>query len=181
MEFQRTDESLWAEFRKDPTSGFEPLYRRFAGPLLRFTYRFCGSREVAEEILHDVFAELLRGSYRELPTEGLKGWLYTLARNKSLNHRRRADREVASEKTVAAAIDETDLERNFAMDRRAVHLRIAENALPPDLAETWALRREGLGYEEIAERLAIPLGTVKSRFHRLVNRLKEELKHESSE
>ena len=56
--------------------------------------------------------------------------------------------------------------------------RECENNLSTDLRETWNLRKDGFDYQEIADRLSIPLGTVKSRFHRLTLILRKELGHE---
>ncbi len=55
------------------------------------------------------------------------------------------------------------------------NLHLAEKTLPAELQDTWSLRKKGLDNLQIAQELSIPLGTVKSRFHRLVDFLKKEL------
>jgi RNA polymerase sigma-70 factor (ECF subfamily) len=169
-----SDEQLIKNLSANPELGFRQLYDRYSGPLMRFLYRFTASQQVAEEILHDLFTEILKGSFEDRGQESLKNWLFTVAKNKGLNHKRRDRRQVLSEETVERAASEENLEMNFSQSQLLQQLAKHEAQLPPDLAATWKLRREGLDYEEIAAKLSIPLGTVKSRFHRLVLHLKEE-------
>jgi RNA polymerase sigma-70 factor (ECF subfamily) len=68
-------------------AAFRTLYERYSNSLFRFIYRFTLNRQVAEEILHDIFIQLLNDNYNQ--SEGnLKGWLFTVAKNKSLNHKK---------------------------------------------------------------------------------------------
>ncbi|MNY73203.1 RNA polymerase sigma factor RpoE [compost metagenome] len=57
-------------------------------------------------------------------------------------------------------------------------IKTFQTALPHDLAQTWRLRQQGMDYAEIAMELNIPVGTVKSRFSRLVDYFKKEFKLE---
>ena len=134
------------------------VYSRFGEPLYRFIFRFTGNREAAEEILHDTFIQLVDGKFSGNENE-VKNWLYTVARNKALNHLKR--------QRVPVAIV-------FEPNERLLQLQAAEGALPEDLKQTWELRKDGLDYQEIAETLSIPVGTVKSRFFRLVKFMKKE-------
>ena len=77
-----------------PEQVFRLVYSRHAGPLFRFLIRFTANSETAEEILHDVFVEFLGGKFRPEPGASLKNWLYTLAKNKSLNHLRKKSFDV---------------------------------------------------------------------------------------
>jgi RNA polymerase sigma-70 factor (ECF subfamily) len=65
-----------------------------------------------------------------------------------------------------------------ALERRQLteEVRAAASRLPAALGELYQLRASGLSYEELAEVLGIPLGTVKSRMHELVSRLREEVR-----
>ena len=175
-----SDEQLLELLRYNREIAFKALYDRYAGVLLRFAYRFCGSQEVAEEILHDVFTELLKGSYRQLPGGNLKSWLFTLTKNKTLNHQRKHSRESLSNELVAAASAADEIEEHSSATQLLAKLATFELTMPKDLLETWQLRRQGFNYQQIANQLAIPLGTVKSRFNRLVGYLREEFENESS-
>lgn len=158
---------------------FKSIYDRYAKPLYGYIYRFTGDASAAEEILHDVFVQLLSGQFNG-PSNGsddgsLKAWLYTVAKNRGLNYAK------YSSKRQKVPVDENRSNAEAATPEdqlisRDLTLRLAksEAALSTDLRETWDLRKEGLDYKEIAARLSIPVGTVKSRFNRLVDILRTE-------
>lgn len=158
----RSDEDLYL------TAYFQELYDRHGSPLFRFIYRFTLNREIAEEILHDIFMQLFCGKYTPNGSGSLKSWLYTVARNRSLNHLKHAAFEIKSDFVVESAPAPCDLESQVRDADRARELTLAETRLPSDLQETWRLKKQGLNYEQIAAHLSIPVGTVKSRFHRLI-------------
>lgn len=168
-----SDEQLFALLEQDPATAFRSLYDRYAGPLLRFVYRFTEDQACAEDILHDVFSELLNGKFKKEEGAKLKNWLFTVARNKSLNGLRRTCRERPLTDADTARSD-SDLEESTGHVLALGQLRLMEAQLPPEFAETWGLRKQGYNYKEIAKQLAIPLGTVKSRLSRLVDYLKGE-------
>jgi RNA polymerase sigma factor (sigma-70 family) len=92
---------------------------------------------------------------------------------------KRAAFETKNENSVASVISEENLESRSIQTELMEKLEHAEQALPTDLQQTWKLRKQGLDYQQIANKLAIPIGTVKSRFHRLTEHLKKEFKNES--
>ena len=169
------DEELYAELLKgDRERAFRVLYFRHSGPLFRFVYRFTVSSSSAEEILQDIFEELLKSHLNPAENLNLKSWLYTLAKNKSLNFIKRSKREITNELVVENARDEGDLELSIQNENLLSRLANAEEKIPSDLAKTWQLRKDGMDYQQIADHLSIPVGTVKSRFSRLVEFLKKE-------
>ncbi len=107
----------------------------------------------------------------------LRAWLFQVARNLCLNrlrsHRReaRALEKEAEAPTPADALPDRALEQGET--REALSQSVAR--LPVELAEVYQLRSGGMSYAEIAEVLEIPLGTVKSRMHQMVSRLREEI------
>jgi hypothetical protein len=60
-----TDEEILQVLWSDPAIGFRRVYDRYGGPLLRIILRFVSSQEIAVEILHGVFVELLKQNFRE--------------------------------------------------------------------------------------------------------------------
>lgn len=157
---------------------FENAYQTHASGLLRYCLRFVSSRDQAEELVHDVFVELIRGKFSERSGDGqdLKGWLYTVARNKCLNQTTRS-REIAADDEVFAKQASPEANAEEALLERAQNAAVlrARDTLPGDLLATLTLRESGLSYEEIAAKLNIPIGTVKSRFHRLVQHMRQEI------
>jgi RNA polymerase sigma factor (sigma-70 family) len=68
-------------------------------------------------------------------------------------------------------------QQSLEQHEQAAALRGAVERLPPALAEVYRLRAAGLSYEELADVLAIPTGTVRSRLHEMVRRLQQEMHH----
>jgi RNA polymerase sigma factor (sigma-70 family) len=172
---QKTDEELYTEMLQGAKDlSFRQLYQRHSSPLFRFVYRFTLNRQSAEEILQDIFTQLLSGKFQVNETSNLKSWLYTLAKNKSLNHLKKSSHEKLNETAIGNAVETNDLEANFLDGNLLNKLSHLEKKLPVDLMQTWNLRKQGFDYKQIADQLSIPVGTVKSRFNRLVEHLKKE-------
>jgi RNA polymerase sigma-70 factor (ECF subfamily) len=166
------DASLEKDFVRNPEGCFRAVYDRYSGPLFRFLYRFTGNHEVSEEILQDIFLELLNGRFKFTEEGTLKSWLFTVAKNRGLNLRKKTARNVQTNLHEVRSFE--NLEEQTIADNLICHLKKAESVLPADLRETWNLRKHGLDNQQIATALSIPVGTVKSRFSRLVDYLREE-------
>ncbi|HEX7675005.1 MAG TPA: sigma-70 family RNA polymerase sigma factor [Bdellovibrio sp.] len=173
----KSDEEIIKIWKKDPHEGFRLIYDRYAGSLLRFVYRFTGNQEQAEEILQDVFTEVLKSNF-ETANFNIKAWLFTIAKNKSLNFERKKKREIPSDQLIQDAVDLQSTEETIATHQIYERIHSIQSQLPKDLAQTWHLRKQGLDYKEIASELSIPIGTVKSRFSRIADFFKKELKIE---
>lgn len=177
IEMLDSDRELLLLWRKDRSAGFRRIYDRYASVLLRYVYRFTGNQEHAEEILQDLFTEVLKAEFESADFH-LKAWLFTIAKNKSLNFERRRRHEVLSEAPLQEAVATQNLEEDFYDQQIFERFQTLQSDLPDDLARTWELRRQGLDYQQISEHLRIPLGTVKSRFSRLVDYFRKEFKLE---
>lgn len=161
-----SDATLVGRLRRD-RSGDELrlLYRRYAGELFGFAASALGDRELAEEVVQDVFAQAWRhaGSY-DPRRASVRTWLYAIARNRIVDaHRRAAVRpqRVSSEEVLDSA-GEIDARLEQAVLRWQVTAALAR--LSPEHREVIRLAHYGgLTMREIAELTGIPLGTVKSR------------------
>jgi RNA polymerase sigma-70 factor, ECF subfamily len=146
--------------------------------LCEYVLGFVGSAELAEDLVHDLFLHLwaTRGDRDAVCLS--RPYLFVAARNralKSLRHRRVAEAwiaRVASERIPAGHTPEDDvIERELAA---AAARAIRE--LPGRCREVFLLRRrDQLSYEEIARRLDVSLGTVKSQMWHAATRLREKL------
>lgn len=162
------------------SSAFEELYRRYSKAVFRFAFRYVGTREHAEEVLQEVFLEVHQAKFSPDGPGSFRAWIFVVARNKALSLIRRLDfRKQKSEVSLVGATEPVDPSHSFeeALIARefASQFERAEANLPEDLKKTWGLRKAGADYQAIAEQLGIPVGTVKSRFSRLVEYLKKEL------
>ena len=145
---------------------------------MRFIFRLTGNQPLAEDILHDVMTELLDAKDLDFTDDGLKSWLFTVAKNKSLNVLKKNSREVSSPELIENHPASNLLEEKSQLEKNLEKLKNLTALMPTELSETWQLRQQGLDYQEIADRLAIPLGTVKSRFHRLIAVLRKEFEND---
>ncbi len=144
------------------------LYSR---KIFNLALQFSGSPQEAEDLTQDIFLKLYHSLSKYNFERDFTAWLLTLARNYLIDEFRRTKAErnqrgEFEELTLAAA--ETDgPESRYLRQEKAELVRKALRQLSPDLRVVLVLREiEGLSYEEIAEKLKIPLGTVKSRVNR---------------
>jgi RNA polymerase sigma-70 factor, ECF subfamily len=140
------------------------LYRRYAGELFGFACNALGDRELAEEIVQDVFARLWRHAEDYDPSKAsVRTWLYAIARNRIVDARRRASvRPGLAPAKEEKPSEELDRELEQAVLRWQVAAALSR--LSPEHREVIRLAHwSGLSLREIAERKGIPLGTAKSR------------------
>ncbi|MFT3712413.1 MAG: sigma-70 family RNA polymerase sigma factor [Archangium sp.] len=167
----RSDEALLEAWRSGQLAAFDALYARYERPLFGFIVRqLDGDRAEAEDVLHQTFISVLR----EKSVLRVRALLYDVARNACANRRRsikRGDAVPKDEAGLAVAPDELLMKQ-----QASAALQRALTRLPPTLNEVWSLRAAGLSYDEVAKTLGVPLGTVKSRLHEVVSRLREEMR-----
>jgi RNA polymerase sigma-70 factor (ECF subfamily) len=179
-----SDEALYERWARGDMRAFERLYERFERPLFGFIRSQVRDAAEAEDLLHEAFVAVLRGRRGGgAPPElrSFRSWLYEVARNLCRNRARtgrRADRALALEAADAGALPGARDDRRLEETQRAAALERAVLRLPPALAELYRLRAAGMSYDEVAALLAIPLGTVKSRMHEMVKRLRGEMSHD---
>jgi RNA polymerase sigma-70 factor (ECF subfamily) len=169
----RSDEALIEQLRGGDLGAFDALYARYEAHLFGFIRAHLGDSAEAEDVLHEAFMAVLKG--RDRPSS-VRAWLFQVARNACLNRLRSRKRattalEQVAEPTPAEPSADAQLEAHEAT--KALSEAVAK--LPEGLAQLYHLRAQGLSYAELAEVLDVPLGTVKSRLHEVVQRLKSEV------
>ena len=170
----RSDEALVAACNdgdaREAAAAFEALYRRHKDYVLRVALRFVPDTDTALDVLQDTFAYLLRrfpptGDGIEL-TAKLTTFLYPIAKNTAITALRRAGRFPPSED-----VGPDDLPGPVDVDTGDIRRVLA--SLPGAQREVLQLRFvDDLSLQEIADALEIPLGTVKSRLHLAIARLR---------
>ncbi|MEM9608631.1 MAG: sigma-70 family RNA polymerase sigma factor [Actinomycetota bacterium] len=168
---------------EDPTV-ITDLYAVYAGRILAVALRIVGDRGSAEDVVQETFLRAWRRSADFDPTRELEPWLFRIAQNAALdvvrtrNRRPRsglADPELALRRVV-------DRHREHCPER-SVHdswevwrVRAAIDQLPDIERDVVRLQHlDGFTHREIAGRLGVSLGTVKSRSHRAYRRLADAL------
>jgi RNA polymerase sigma-70 factor (ECF subfamily) len=169
-----SDEALHEKLLRGDLGAFDPLYERHARPLFAFIRKHLADAHEAEDVLHETFMTLLRHRDRDAAAS-LRAWLFTVARNLCLNRLRSRRRGARALDAIPAPDAVTPPDLAVEQRQSAERLRRAVERLPAHLAELYTLRANGMSYEELAEVLSVPVGTVKSRMHEVVARLREEV------
>jgi RNA polymerase sigma-70 factor (ECF subfamily) len=157
---------------------FEALYRRYARPVFGLALRRLGDRGRAEDAVQETFASVWRSARTYRPERGPGApWLYAVARN-AIADRARRRQEPPAEPLDRPSLDGGPPERaESEWVRWRVHRALED--LPERERELIALAYwSELSQSEIAERLDIPLGTVKSRTRSALARLADVLEGE---
>jgi RNA polymerase sigma-70 factor (ECF subfamily) len=150
--------------RDDSGDELRELYRRYAGELFGFACNALGDRDLAEEVVQDVFARAWRHAEAYDPRRAsVRTWLYSIARNRVVDARRRA---AVRPGMATGAQPETPAELDRTLEHAVLRWQMAAALarLSPEHREVIRLAHYGgLTLREIAEHKGIPLGTVKSR------------------
>jgi RNA polymerase sigma-70 factor (ECF subfamily) len=172
-----SDEALYERLLAADLSAFDDLYERHARRLLGFIRTHLSDAAEAEDVLHDAFLTVLREGRAGRAMRTFKPWLYQVSRNLCLNRLRSRNRgEVAAAESSHHPGGEAPHPEQALVAREALAaLQAAASRLPREMAELYRLRAAGLSYEELSGVLEVPLGTVKSRLHEMVQRLREEV------
>src|SRR6202035_1830591 len=159
----QSDERLIALPRRGQPAAFETLCARYQSRLLAFCRHMLNSREDAEDVLQEVFAAAFNAVLADERAINVRPWLYRIARNRSLNHLRRAS---------AIGVDSMDVHLSDHGETTAdqVHKREDFRLLGGDIQDLPETQRtalllremEALSYEQIAEAMDTTIPGVKS-------------------
>jgi RNA polymerase sigma-70 factor (ECF subfamily) len=157
----------------------EDAFARWQGELLGTLFYLVGNLEDARDALQDAFIKCWKNHHKLRDVKNLKAWIFRITLNSGRDIRETAWRR----KRQGLPEDETMLTSHEPLpdelaehDERMVRLRSALKELRPEEQEVFLLRQNGeLTYEEIAELMEIPAGTVKTRMRLALARLREVL------
>jgi RNA polymerase sigma-70 factor (ECF subfamily) len=154
--------------------------------LYRVALRLTGDPSAAEDLVQDAILRALKGWSSFRPGSNARAWLVTILRNQFINgwrSRRRAPQQVDVENVPEAPdMNDPDPEGRFFSELIDEEVLRALEALPDEFREVIILGDlEGLPYAEVAEALAIPIGTVKSRIFRARRILQGQLRRYAEE
>jgi RNA polymerase sigma factor (sigma-70 family) len=159
----QSDERLIALTRRGQHAAFETLCSRYQSRLLAFCRHMLGSREDAEDVLQEVFTAAFNAVLSDEREINVRPWLYRIARNRSLNHLRRAS---------AVGVDSMDVHfsdhglstGDRAIRRESFRELLADVGQLPETQRTALLLREidALCYEQIAHAMETTVPSVKS-------------------
>ena len=172
----RDDEALVRLARQGNRSACEELFQRHRGFVYRVAFRLLGHEEDAKDAVQDGFIKAFSGLAAFDGRSGFRTWLMRIVTNAALDlGRKRGRRKVfdqswqAGDRTGSASPDAaTHHDPTGGLQRQDLRrvLDLALNRLSPKLRTTFVLFAEaGLSYEEVADVLHVPIGTVMSRIN----------------
>jgi RNA polymerase sigma-70 factor (ECF subfamily) len=188
----KTDQEIVALARAGSEAAYRELIRRYQRPIFSLLYRMVRDRELAEDLAQETFIKALNaiGSYR--PEYKFSSWIFKIANNAAIDHLRRRELDTLSlegspHASTPEAIEATALQigdrGESPLDEVAARelggeIEAAIGRLRPEYRACILLRHvEGRAYEEIAQILSLPLGTVKTYIHRARHELRRALQH----
>lgn len=188
MGFPPTDEELVAAVQGGDSSAFDELVRRWERKIRGAVYRVVGSEEEARDVTQEAFLKAFRGLAGFKSEARFSSWLYQIALNLSRDKlRRRKLRNHASldameedgHASPALVSRAPDAHAQFQRNDLARRVAAAVAALPDDQREVIVLKEyQDLTFVEIAEVLALPVSTVKTRLYRGLTLLRERLEQQ---
>lgn len=181
-----TDEALMLRYGQGDVAAFEALYRRHEMSTWRFILRSVRVREVADDLLQDVWFSVARQADKYLPSARFKTWLFTLAHHRVVDHFRASrghislDAEAGEGEALAATLAADSgfgPVRQLQSRQQARALLDAIESLPAVQRQVFLLQVEGgLDVREIARTTGTSFETAKSRLRYARNHLREVLK-----
>jgi RNA polymerase sigma-70 factor (ECF subfamily) len=133
--------------------------------VLNVVYRMCGDSQLAEEAAQEAFIRAWQNIGRYNPRFAFRNWVYRIALNIAIDALRRRTETIALEAEPVVA-DAEGPEASLERKEQVEQVRQAVLGLPPASRTVLILREyEGMTYQEIAEALEIPAGTVMSRLN----------------
>jgi RNA polymerase sigma-70 factor (ECF subfamily) len=182
-----SDADILAQVAAGDIDAYGKIVGRYRGRLYNFVFRFVSDRETAEDIVQETFLRAFRKRKEYRAIANFSTWLFTIAGNLAKSELRRRKRwrlfslhRDDDSETGIELPDETyrpDKVAESSLADDQIHNAIA--SLPENYRQVILLRDvEGMAYQEIAEILDCPVGTVKSRVNRARLKLQQKLKNE---
>ncbi len=177
MSNQASDQKLVERVQKGDNGAFDLLVLKYQHKIVNLVMRYVRDPELAQDITQEAFIKAYRALPRFRGESAFYTWMYRIAVNTAKNYlaaqRRRPmelelDMQDPEQYELHAMLKETDTPEGITLSNEL--MEIVENAiaaLPEDLQTAIILRElEGMSYEEIAQTMECPVGTVRSRIFR---------------
>jgi RNA polymerase sigma-70 factor, ECF subfamily len=173
--------------RQGQEPAFRELLRRYERPVFSLLYRMVRDRALAEDLAQETFIKVLNGIKSYKPEYKFSSWIFKVANNTAIDHLRKRSVETLSlegapNATTPDALARTALQIDSGAESPLEEVEARElgsaieraiGRLRPEYRACIVLRHvEGYAYEQIADMLELPLGTVKTYIHRARNELR---------
>jgi len=187
-----TDQEIVVLAVEGKEAAYRELIRRYERPVFSLVLRMVRDRQLAEDLSQETFIKALNAIASYRPEYKFSSWIFKIANNAAIDHLRRRELNTLSidgspNATSAEDIEATALQVGDKAETPLAELEARElgtaiekaiGQLRPEYRSCIMLRHvEGLAYEEIAQLLDLPLGTVKTYIHRARHELRDMLTH----
>jgi len=183
-----TDKELVRRVQKGDRRAFDLLFTRYRHKLHALVGRYIRDQHEVDDVVQEAFVKAYRALPRFRGESAFYTWLYRIAVNTAKNYlvsRGRRPPDVDVDIEDAEIVDGTDAlresanpENSLARDQLEAAIHQALRELPDDLRSAVTLREfDGLSYEQIAEIMDCPVGTVRSRIFRAREAIDEKISH----
>lgn len=188
----KSDQEVVALAKAGNEHAYRELIRRYERPVFSLIFRMVRNREQAEDLSQETFIKVLNALESYRPEFKFSSWVFKIANNAAIDQLRRRELDTLSldgsphadtpeliEATALQISDHTETALEEVENRElGGTIEAAIEKLRPEYRACILLRHvEGRAYEEIAEMLNLPLGTVKTYIHRARNELRIALGH----
>ncbi|MCW8813909.1 MAG: RNA polymerase sigma-70 factor [Chlorobium sp.] len=160
-------------------NAFEILFKTYSQKLIYFSRRYVRDKQIAENIIQDVFLTIWQNKKNLNPTKNIQSYLFTAVKNESLKQLRHLNVENQQRENVSG-LSIVELNPDETIDQKELReeLNKAINDLPDKCREIFAMSRfDQLKYSEIADILGISVKTVETQMGRALKKLREQLAH----
>jgi RNA polymerase sigma-70 factor (ECF subfamily) len=180
----RDDSQLISLSVRGDRAAFGELVRRHQDRLFNTVFRFVGNAEDAQDVVQDAFLNAYQSLHQFKGDARFFTWLYRIAVNSAISLKRKHRAVLSGDyrangRAPAEPLDESEASRpGSALERVEDEQRLQAglNRLTPEHRAVLVLKDlEGLKYEEIADLLGVPIGTIRSRLHRARLELRDRL------
>lgn len=154
-------------------AAFEYLFNRYGEAIRRLFLQRSTSPDDTDDLLQETFIKVYVNLHRYSPRYTFGQWVYTIARNTHIDFERRRQEDISiDEKFSAPAAGTPSPEESLINLQQRTQIERYIEMLPEQYRPLFTMRfLEDYSYEEIAEKLHLPMGTVKTRIHRARERM----------
>ncbi|MEO5616389.1 MAG: sigma-70 family RNA polymerase sigma factor [Candidatus Eisenbacteria bacterium] len=185
------DASIIRRCKEGDERAYRELLQRFQRPVYSVAFRMVRSAEDAEDATQETFVRVFRALDRYDPARSFEAWLFTITTRLCIDLMRRRrvrpislsrqDPESGEDQTLDIKDPGLGPEETTSHAEEERHAKDLIDSLPPHYRIVVMLRhQQDLSYDEIAEALSLPLGTVKARIHRARALLRDRIERQTS-
>ena len=180
-----SDEELMERFQEADLSAYDEIVNRYKDQLFNFAYRFLSNSYEAQDVVQETFVRLYTKKHAYQRIAKFSTWLYTITGNLAKTElRKRKRRNITPISQMGHEDQLYEIEDLYANPEKDVDSNLKEallqgaiNQLPPRFKQVVILVDiQELSYEDVADIMHVPLGTIKSRLNRARRKLAKSLK-----